>query len=189
MARSSTSFKPGNAAARTHGARSQKTGSDTGPIRAQTLEEFPILADQPELLERLVTARSHVQELRAYLDRVGLLDGRGHPRKALDLLRAREKDVADCVKMIDAGIPTLALDGVPAWMINEQRLRAKYPEGRARAAAWLTARGLPVPDLPTTVDLDSDGKPYPPLPWPAGYLEEQNRAWRAAHNAKEDPSN
>jgi hypothetical protein len=189
VARSQTSFKPGNSAARTHGARSQKTGADTGSIRAQTLEEFPHLADQPELLGRLVTARSHVQELRAYLSREGLLDGRGHPRKALDLLRAREKDVADCVKLIQAGVPTLELDGVPAWKISQWRLRAKFAETRAEAVTWLTARGLPVPELTTTVHLAPDGKHDPPLPWPAGYVEEQNRLWRAAHASKEEPSN
>lgn len=189
MARSSTSFKPGNAAAKTHGARSQKTGADTGSIRAQSLEEFPSLANQPELLERLITARSHVRELRAYLDRMGLLDGRGHPRKALELLRAREKDVADCIKLIQAGVPVLEPDGVPAWRIHQWRLRAELPETRPEAVAWLTAHGLSVPEVSTVVHLAPDGKPYPPHPWPAGYVEEQNRAWRAAHASKEDPSN
>jgi hypothetical protein len=147
MARSTTSFKPGNAAARTHGARSQKTGADTGSIRAQTLEEFPHLANQPELLGRLVSARGHVQDLRAYLDREGLLDGRGHPRKALDLLRAREKDVSDCLRLIQAGIPTL--DSVEPWQFAQARLRARQnadPGLRDNAVRFLSAHGQPVPD-------------------------------------------
>jgi hypothetical protein len=162
MARSSTSFQPGNTAAKTHGARSQKTGTDTGSIRAQTLEEYPQLASQPELLERLVNARGHVQELRCYLERVGLLDGRGRPRKALELLRAREKDVKDCVKLIEAGIP-VALDGIAQWQIAEWRLRAKHSESRAAAVAWLTAHGLPIPEY-VAPETNPDA-PYVHPPW------------------------
>jgi hypothetical protein len=92
------------------------------------------------------------------------------------------------MKLIQAGVPTLDLD-VPAWKISQWRIRAKFPETRAAAVTELIARGLPVPELITTVDLAPDGEPHPPHPWPAGYVEEQNRLWQAAHGSKEETSN
>ena len=89
MARSSTSFKPGNTAALRHGGRSprtiQKAAAEVRESLAALLgDKLPSLAeaDQP-LLDLAIDVTAQLTLIRAYLDRTSgglLIDGRGRPR-------------------------------------------------------------------------------------------------------------
>ena len=123
MARSSTTFGPGNTAALKHGARSQKTGADTSSerVRDGARQAYPWLPDHPELETRYVTTTAQIAHLRAFIEEHGSLDTRGKPRPAVTLLRNREKDLASCLKLIESFRPRPTR--VPDWRISQARLR------------------------------------------------------------------
>jgi hypothetical protein len=152
-------FLPGNQAARTHGDRSRKTVTETVLKRLATeaLAEYPALEYQPRLLERLITARRHIEELRAYLDKHGTLDERGHPRLALDKLHQRERAEADCIKLMQSQTRSAALPhGIAPWVLGQYRIRMELAEDSAdlerlaKRRLGLISQGVPPALLPET---------------------------------------
>jgi hypothetical protein len=101
MAANETSFQPGNRAAATHGLRSprlrvEKRKALTQEIRDQVVGRWPHVADHEPLLSMLVDALTDVRQARDWLDlQGGPLSAGGRPYKAVDLLRARERDARD----------------------------------------------------------------------------------------------
>ena len=124
MARSSTTFGPGNRAAQTHGGKTgADTGSDTGSngLRAAALETYPWLSQHPELETRYVTTTLQIEQLRDFIEKNGTLDSRGKPRPAVALLRGREKDLASAIKLIESYRP-----GGEPWEHAQRRLRERF---------------------------------------------------------------
>lgn len=194
MARSSTTFGPGNRAAVKHGGKAQVTGAsatlETGPngFGDEARASYPWLVDHPELEARYVTTKAQIDQLRAFIEEHGSLDTRGKPRPAVTLLRNREKDMASCLKLIESLRP--GVRDVEPWQLAQLRLRMRYlgEDQEAKLERYqaehvrLTGSRYEVPPLEPV--LAPDGKPYPPLPWPPGYLEEQNRLWRLQHQTE-----
>lgn len=100
MARSSTTFGPGNFAALKHGARSQRVRESVRKELAQSLrdqvrrEVGEVLADtHPTTIDLLVDCLADVRQLRDWLNaQGGVISSRGGLYKAVETLRARERD-------------------------------------------------------------------------------------------------
>lgn len=159
MARSSTTFGPGNSAAKTRGQRAKKTGSSLSEldgIRARALEEYPHLANRPELRERYVHTKFHIEELRARVERLGPYDARGRVRRDLDYLHSREKDLAQVEGLIEAARATTLPAGIERWQLGRFRMgmeMATDPADLARLAKQrreLIGQGVPAELLPET---------------------------------------
>ncbi len=102
MARSSTTFKPGNLAALKHGARSQR---ERESVRRELLLEMRdvIFAEIPEdgrvrgtvhLVELAAHAATDVRQLHDYVDsQGGVISPRGQLRKCAEMMRDREHDL------------------------------------------------------------------------------------------------
>ncbi len=110
MARSSTSFGPGNTAAVTHGARSQRLRESVRKDLAQNLREhvrelLPDLAAADALLvDLLVDCLTDVRQLRDYVNAAGgPISPRGQLRKAMETLRAREHDTVALLDRLGVG--------------------------------------------------------------------------------------
>lgn len=101
MARNQTSFTEGNLAAAKHGLRSPRLRAEhrkalAQDIRDQVLARWPHLSDQEPLVSMLVDALTDVRQARDWLNaQGGPLSAGGRPYKAVELLRARERDARD----------------------------------------------------------------------------------------------
>jgi hypothetical protein len=101
MARSKTTFQPGNRAAAKHGLRSSRLRAEhrrelAQGIRDQVLARWAHLGDQEPLLSMLIDALTDVRQARDWLDaQGGPLSAGGRPYKAVEMLRARERDARD----------------------------------------------------------------------------------------------
>jgi hypothetical protein len=101
MAKSSTTFSTGNLAAATHGLRSPRLRAEkrrelAQVIRDQVVERWPHLNDQEPLLSMLIDCLADVRQARDWLNaQGGPISSGGRPYKALDVVRARERDARD----------------------------------------------------------------------------------------------
>ena len=125
MARSSTSFAPGNTAAVTHGARSQKLREEK---RKAVLDSIASAVESalPDpaagdglLIQMLATQLADLSMLRDYINRNGgPISERGQLYKAMEMLRAREKDAQQTMDRLGigpkAGTLVLSKGGEPA---------------------------------------------------------------------------
>lgn len=87
-----TSFRPGNGAAVTHGAFAPRVfGPIAEALASALLEERPHLKRWPAAVVAWADAEARCEVLRAHLDEHGMLDDRGRPRPAVDLLLRLER--------------------------------------------------------------------------------------------------
>ena len=141
MARSSTSFQPGNAAALRHGGRSPR---ERERVRRELLQEMRrvVVAEIPEerqvagtvlLIDLAAVAACDVRQLHEYVHtQGGLISPRGQIRKAAEMMRAREHDLLGYFDRLGLGpraaaqlVGTLAAGhGLAAQLAARQRLRA-----------------------------------------------------------------
>lgn len=102
----STKFKRGNRAAATHGLRSAAIRAErrqalVQEVRDHILQRWTHLADQEPLLSIFVDCLCDVRQARDWLDlQGGPLSAGGRPFKAVELLRARERDARDLAAML-----------------------------------------------------------------------------------------
>ena len=137
MAANRTSFTPGNLAAAKHGLRSQRLRAEhrkelAQGIRDQVLARWPHLADQEPLLSMLVDSLTDVRQARDWLDaQGGPLSAGGRPYKAVDLLRARERDARDLADRLLISPREMARLGTAAGLNNGRSLAAQLAGHRA----------------------------------------------------------
>ena len=110
MARSSTSFAPGNLAAVTHGARSPRVREGMRKELAVSIREHvqqllpELTASDSLLLDLLVDTLTDVRQLRDYVNaQGGPVSPRGHLYKPLEMLRSRERDAVQLLDRLGVG--------------------------------------------------------------------------------------
>lgn len=128
MARSSTSFRAGNLAAAKHGLRSARLRAEkrkalAQEIRDQVVIRWPHLCDQEPLVSMLIDCLCDVRQARDWLDaQGGPISAGGRPYKALEVVRARERDARDLADRLLVSprevarlgdVSTLGLNGSP----------------------------------------------------------------------------
>ena len=87
-----TSFRPGNRAAVTHGAFAPRVfGPIAEALTSALLEERPHLERWPAAVVAWADAEARCEVLRGFLDEHGMLDDRGRPRPAVELLLRFER--------------------------------------------------------------------------------------------------
>lgn len=92
MARTSTSFRPGHTLSLRHGAYSPRVYGETAEaLVAGVLEQRPHLAGYGTAVAAWATVEARCEVLRAHLDEQGMLDDRGRPRPAVELLLRLER--------------------------------------------------------------------------------------------------
>ncbi len=110
MARSSTSFRPGNLAALKHGARSRHVRAERRQALLQEQHDY-IRERLPELLPAddflvalLADALADVVQIRTWInDQGGPISPRGQPRKAVEMYRARTHDAVGLLDRLGVG--------------------------------------------------------------------------------------
>jgi hypothetical protein len=136
MAANRTSFQPGNRASATHGLRSPRLRAEkrkalAQEIRDQVVARWPHLVGQEPLVSILIDSLCDVRQARDWLDaQGGPISAGGRPYKALDVVRARERDARDLADRLLVSPREIARLGdtaglsVPAWRSAHDRLRA-----------------------------------------------------------------
>jgi hypothetical protein len=142
-----TRFQPGNRAAVTHGARSQRVRAEkrrelAQTIRDQVLTQWAHLAAQGPLLDLLVDCLADVAQLRAYVDEHGgPVGGRGRLLKPMELLRAREHDVLALCDRLLLAPRELARLGPAAGLTTGVQVRVMEAQRRLRERAAGVSNG------------------------------------------------
>lgn len=110
MARSSTSFGPGNQAALKHGARSQRVRAETrerlrAELRQVIQAALPDLHDADALLvDLLEDALADLRQIREYVDAMGgPISSRGQLRKCMEMYRGRLHDAVTLLDRLGVG--------------------------------------------------------------------------------------
>lgn len=158
MAENRGRFQPGNKAAYVHGGRSSKTVTSTAQerLKAEALQSYPWLANQPVLLGLLLSQRADVEH---YSERVAehekhrrarqAQQSREHKAKAESALLATLRQV----EAVRTGGNSALPPGIEPWQLGQYRAQVEYgidPDAMARHRQELIAKGVPPELLPDT---------------------------------------
>ena len=150
MARSSTSWQPGNTASITHGARSPRVREAYRLRVVQEMREL-VLAAMPAnppagdllLVDFASYALTDVRQLRDYIDaRGGLVTDKGVLLKVAEMYRARERDALAILGQL--GLSPKARSVLGSATSDFDRARAAQERLRANVAKDMEARRLAV---------------------------------------------
>jgi len=151
LARSSTSFAPGNQAALKHGFRSsvvraQRRRELAQELRDLVLGRWPHLVEQGPILDLLIEGLADCRQLRDYMNGMGgPVSVKGKVYGAMEMLRHREHDVLAVARDLLLPLRELARLGpaaglAPVRLLDDpaaqvQRLRAESSNGEGNGHA------------------------------------------------------